>query len=634
MSLLASVLSRTPSLCTTNHVRYSCLGLSKASRSLNFIGSRSFHASLPKLSDETKSSSSFVPEFLSPDRMVAKEGFNRWAAIPPVLAIQGSIGSIYAWSIFNSPLTRELGVIASASADWNLASVVPIFSTTAVCFGCSVWLLGSFMEKIGPRACAFSASVLWGSGLALAGLGTSLHTLPLLYAGYGLLGGLGFAFGYISPVTNMIKWFPDKRGLATGLGVMAFGGGALLCAPLGMQLMKWYSKLPDFIGNLESLTVVTESGKRMVEVNGQLQEVVVGTVEMMKNFPYHGIVENGVYLVGTGDTGLASTFLTLSVGYTCMMMTGALNQRSPWVGFTPFVSSPKETVSKDAKPEVTEKKEVVESYVPLETVMTLPQFKYLWLGVCGNAMAGVAIIACAKTMMGDVFGTQLPMYVDGAFAASYVAGLSLANMSGRLGWATASDFLGRKNVYLAFGVIGLPLCLAIPQLTAAVSLEPSTTHLWMFVATSSALVTCYGGLLGVLPAYIADTFGVKNTTPIFARAMTGWAAAALVGPQLLTYLRGRDYDFALRELATKVDSATFQAKFGGAGLDQLNELIASKTVTISALMEIVPPGTIDPTASIYDSSMYAMAGALGTAFVCNLLMRPVAARHFVKAIAK
>lgn len=472
------------------------------------------------------------------------------------------------------------------------------------------------MERVGPRANGVIAAGCWGSGLAVAGLGTMMHNLPAIYLGYGLLGGLGFAFGYISPVTNLIKWFPDKRGLATGLGVMAFGGGALLCAPLSTKLFAEYQKVPEMIGTVDTMTVINETGRKFVEIGGDLQEVVVTTAETVNNMP--GLVDGGVYLCGSGDTGLSSTFLTLSAMYTGAMLTGALAQKSPAID-----------TSAEAAPTPVSKTSTLPSpdhYVPIDNLLKTPQFYLFWLGACGNAMAGVAIISCAKTIMGDVFGTQLPLIVDGAFAASYVAGISVANMGGRLGWAAASDKIGRRNAYLAFGAVGIPACLAIPQLTAAVSLSADPTYLWAFTGASCAAISCYGGLLGILPAYISDTFGIKNTPSIFGRLMTGWAAAALIGPSLLTYLRGSSYNEALVDLSTKVDPAAFQEKFGS-GVENLTALVDAKAVTIPALMQIAPAGTIDPTCAIYDTSMYAMATALGGAFVCNYLVKPVDAKY-------
>jgi len=561
--------------------------------------------------------------FLSKERALAGEGYNRWMAFPSVLMIQGSVGSIYAWSVFNSPLTKDVGVIAQCSQDWALSDVVPIFSTTAACFGCCAWGLGSFIEKIGPRHCGVLAATCWGGGLGVAGLGVMTHSLPTIYLGYGLLGGLGFAFGYLSPVANLIKWFPDKRGLATGIGVMAFGGGALLCAPLTQKLLVANQVAPDFVGSMADTNIVTVAGKRMAEVGGEMQEVVVASAEAVKSMPE--LIENGVYLAGTGDTGLSATFMTLGAMYTGGMLVGALSQRTPRPGYDPVTgtqSLPSATTGATATDDT------VNSYVPIENVLKIPQFYLMWLATCGNAMAGVSIISCAKNMMGDIFGTAMPLVVDGAFAASFVAGISIANMGGRIGWATASDVIGRKNVYLAFGLVGIPAVLYIPQLTSAVALSPDPNLMWGFCAAAGVCITTYGGLLGILPAYISDTFGIKNTPSIFGRLMTGWAAAALGGPLLLTHLRGNEITTAINDLTARVNPTDFQQKFG-VGTEQLQTLIESKAITIQQLMDIAPAGTIDPTCAIYDSSLYTMAGALGVALAANFMVHPIDRKWFI-----
>eukprot|EP00041_Stephanoeca_diplocostata_P019613 m.426030 g.426030 ORF g.426030 m.426030 type:complete len:673 (+) comp21351_c0_seq1:299-2317(+) len=564
--------------------------------------------------DEERAAGSKKPGFFDLSHTATKKNFNRWMALPPVMAIQGSIGSLYAWSIFNGPLTREIGVIASSSLDWSLGEVVPIFSTTAVVFGCSVWGLGKYFEKIGPRQAGVMSAVLWGSGLAVSGLGTAMHSLPLLYTGYGILGGLGFAFGYISPMANMLTWFPDNRGRATGIVVGTFGAGALLCAPLSEFLFTKYRQLPQYLGMAEDVNIVHEGGIQLAKVGDAWSEIVVATSEVINANP--GVVEGGVYVAGTGDTGVAATFLTLSALYTATMLAGALCQKLPQHVIDAHSSAPK-AAAVSAEP-----------YVPIGNLLKVPQFYLLWLGVAGNAMAGVAILSCAKTIMSEIFGSQLPLYVDGAFAASYVAGLSVANLGGRMLWAASSDSIGRKQTYMMFGILGVPTLLAIPSVTHMMAVDPSATPVWAFVAGSSLLISCYGGLLGVLPAMVSDTFGAKNTASIFGRCMTGWATAALVGPRLMTMLRESSYHDAVSDLASKVDTDVFVEKFGDS-VENVHALVDTKVVTIQRLLEVLPAGTLDPTASLYDTTMYAMAGALGVALMCNAAIRPIDAKFFV-----
>ena len=136
------------------------------------------------------------------------------------MSIHLCIGSVYAWSIFNVPLTREVGVIAACSTDWSLGEVVPIFSTAIVFLGLSAALAGKWLEEVGPRAVGLLSGACWGGGFLLGGLGVMTHSLPLLYLGYGMLGGCGLGLGYVSPVSTLLRWFPDKRGMATGLAIM------------------------------------------------------------------------------------------------------------------------------------------------------------------------------------------------------------------------------------------------------------------------------------------------------------------------------------------------------------------------------------------------------------------------------
>ena len=264
------------------------------------------------------------------------------------------------------------------------------------------------------------------------------------------------------------------------------------------------------------------------------------------------------------------------------------------------------------------------------TALRTPQFWLMWAAVFGNAIAGVSIISCAKTMMGDVFGAALPAIVTGAFATGYVASLSLANGGGRFAWASISDYIGRKQAYYVFG-LGIPVAVGIPYVTSMVSSSGGTMPLMIFYGGTFMVVSFYGGLFSVLPAYIADTFGIRHAGAIHGRLLTAWATSALVGPALLSRLRGNSYNEAVESLVSVCDPASFQEKFG-AGTERLQELVDAKTVTIAKLMEIVPPGTLDPTPGIYDSTMYAMAGIMGCAVVCNSLIKPFPANspYFMK----
>ena len=174
---------------------------------------------------------------LDRERTIARPGHSRWLVPPAALAIHLCIGQAYGFSVFNLPLTRLLGVTQSAPGDWKLSQVAVIFSVAIVFLGLSAAVFGKWLERVGPRKAMFAAAVCFGSGFLVASLGVKLHLLPLIILGYGVLGGIGLGLGYISPVSTLVKWFPDRRGMATGMAIMGFGGGAMIGAPLAELLM-------------------------------------------------------------------------------------------------------------------------------------------------------------------------------------------------------------------------------------------------------------------------------------------------------------------------------------------------------------------------------------------------------------
>ncbi|MFM8584032.1 MAG: OFA family MFS transporter [Planctomycetaceae bacterium] len=176
--------------------------------------------------------------FLDRERSVAASGYNRWLVPPAALCIHLSIGQVYAWSVFNIPLTRLLGITSSAPGDWSREQVIWVFSLAIVFLGLSAACAGTWLERVGPRRAMFTSAVLFSGGFLIAALGVALHSIILLYLGYGVLGGCGLGLGYISPVGTLIRWFPDRPGMATGLAIMGFGGGALLGSPLSTWLME------------------------------------------------------------------------------------------------------------------------------------------------------------------------------------------------------------------------------------------------------------------------------------------------------------------------------------------------------------------------------------------------------------
>ena len=557
--------------------------------------------------------------FLMKDNIVAKPGFNRWKVPPASIAIHLCIGSVYAWSIFNPPLVRELGVVTSAAGDWSLASVVWIFSVAIVFLGLAAAFAGKWLEEVGPRCVGVTAACLWGGGFLVGAAGIVTHQLWLVYLGYGVLGGCGLGLGYVSPVSTLIRWFPDRRGMATGMAIMGFGGGAMIATPLQSWLLSLYFKAPTYLGATDAVTLVTEGGRRFAETAAGKVEVVVASAKEAAAMPIPG--DAGVYVVGTGDTGAAGAFLTLGLVYLVVMLIAAFSYRVPAAGWKPAGWTP-------PSEDLSRKRMITQNDVHIDQALRTPQFWQLWVVLCFNVTAGIGVIGVAKTMMTEIFGTTLPSIATASFAATYVLMISVFNMCGRFFWASMSDYIGRKNTYHCFFVLGTLLYLSIPFAASQVSADPAVVWLVMFYAATMIIFTMYGGGFATIPAYLADVFGTLHVGGIHGRLLTAWSTAGVLGPFAITFLRQRSLNEALQDLADRVDPAAFQAKFG-APIGQLQALVEAKTVTVAKLMEIAPAGTVDPTPSLYNTTMYAMAALLVIAFFANLFIRPVHGRHHV-----
>ncbi|MEM0900631.1 MAG: OFA family MFS transporter [Pseudomonadota bacterium] len=547
--------------------------------------------------------------FLRKENIVAPEGYNRWRVPPASIAIHLCIGSVYAWSVFNPPLTRLGGVVAPAASDWSLSSVVWIFSVAIVVLGLTAAVGGKWLEKVGPRYVGVVAGFLWAGGFLVGSAGIASGQLWMVYLGYGVLGGAGLGLGYVSPVSTLIRWFPDRRGMATGMAIMGFGGGAMIGAPLKAWLLSIYQKAPDFIGAESAVALITENGRRFAETAAGKVEVVLATAEQAA--PFGG--EAGVYVVGTGDTGASATFLTLGIIYFVVMMIAAFQYRVPAADWKPAGWEPKPAAGGM----------VTRNNVHIDQALKTPQFWMLWVVLCFNVTAGIGVIGVAKTMINEIFGDLA--LVTAAFAGTYVLMISVFNMVGRFFWASTSDFIGRKNTYHCFFILGTILYCTIPFWAGS----GGTTALIGFYIATMIIFTMYGGGFATIPAYLADIFGTLHVGGIHGRLLTAWATAGVLGPFAITFLRNLSKDNAIADLAAKVDPAAFAEKFG-APIAQLNELVAAKTVTIANLMEIAPAGTVDPTSTLYNTTMYAMAGLLVIAFFANLMVRPVAEKHHVE----
>ena len=479
-----------------------------------------------------------APGFLSKERIIARPGFNRWLVPPAALAIHLCIGMAYGFSVFWLPLSQALGITApvacaadmgfmarmfSAECDWPISMLSWIYTLFFVFLGCSAAVLGGWLEHAGPRKAGLVSALCWCGGMLISAIGVKTHQLWLMWLGSGVIGGIGLGLGYISPVSTLIKWFPDKRGMATGMAIMGFGGGAMVGAPLATALMGHF---------------------------GNAQEV-----------------------------GVWQSFVVMAAIYFVFMTAGALAYRVPPTGWKPEGwSAP---VKKAGNTMVTDR------HVHVSVAWKTPQFALIWLVLCLNVSAGIGILGMASPLLQEVFAgkllgnglsfselnsTQLAQIA--AIAAGFTGLLSLFNIGGRFFWASFSDYIGRKNTYFAFFALGVGLY----------SLVPNMGHLGnvaLFVAAFCIILSMYGGGFATVPAYLADLFGTQMVGAIHGRLLTAWAAAGVLGPVLITYLREA-------QLAAGVERA-----------------------------------------AAYDMTLYILAGLLVLGFICNMLVRPVADKYFM-----
>jgi len=193
--------------------------------------------------------------FLARERTIAAPGYSRWLIPPAALCVHLCIGQAYAFSVFNLPMTKLIGITQSTPEDWKLTDLGWIFSLGILVLGISAALLGRWVEEGGPRKAMFTAALCWGGGFLLSAAGVYVHNIWIIYFGYGVLGGFGLGIGYISPVSTLIKWFPDRPGMATGMAIMGFGGGAFIASPLSVFLMRIFST-PTHVGVAETFIVM------------------------------------------------------------------------------------------------------------------------------------------------------------------------------------------------------------------------------------------------------------------------------------------------------------------------------------------------------------------------------------------
>lgn len=589
--------------------------------------------------------------FFSKERIVAPEGFNRWRVPPASIAIHLCIGSVYAWSIFNPALVRLRGVVASSSQDWTLSQVVWVFTVAIVFLGLSAALAGKWLERVGPRTVGIIAGVLWGGGMILGAIAIWLHQLWLLYLGYGVLGGCGLGLGYVSPVSTLIRWFPDRRGMAAGLAIMGFGGGAIVATPVQESLMRRFSRTPTYLGTIDTVPLSTIEGKRFADLrpttrfttdrnpaainttavdtkaSESTRVEVVSLTQTEANQLGTGM-SPGIYVVGTGSVGAAETFLVLGSFYLVVIVSASMLYRVPATGWKPAGWDPGNASQSSNHNRRT--RWISANHVDADQALKTPQFYLLWIMLCFNVTAGIGVLGVAKTMMTEIFGTALPTIVTSTFAATFVLMTSLFNMIGRFLWASVSDSIGRRNTYFIFFGAGALLYCSIPWIAWQVS--ESATWIWLvaFYAVSMLIFTMYGGGFATIPAYLADLFGTRNVGAIHGRLLTAWSVAGVLGPVAITALRERSLHEAIANLSTQIPSEQFQNAFGSP-ISDLPLLVKNKTVTIAKLLDLAPRGTQDPTPTLYNTTMFLMAVLLVAALLANSAVKPVHPKHHMES---
>jgi MFS family permease len=433
-----------------------------------------------------------APDFLSRERIIARPGFSRWLVPPAALAIHLCIGMAYGFSVFWLPLSKAIGItnsvacpadmgflarITSASCDWKISTLAWMYTLFFVFLGSSAALWGGWLERVGPRKAGVVAAVCWCGGLVISAFGVIVHQIWLLWLGSGIIGGIGLGLGYISPVSTLIKWFPDRRGMATGMAIMGFGGGAMIGAPLADRLMKFYAT--------------------------------------------------------SSSVGVWQTFLTLAAIYFVFMLGGALSYRVPPEGWRPAGWVPKSTANRLITAHD------VSLSVAWRTPQFWLLWGVLCLNVtAGIGIIGMASPMLQEVFGGKLISVaatfdQLTPAQKGqiaAIAAGFTGLLSLFNIAGRIFWASLSDYIGRKITYVIFFLLGLTLYASVPWSAAAGNLA-------LFVGAFCVILSMYGGGFATVPAYLADLFGTRMVGAIHGRLLTAWSAAGVFGPVLVNYIR-------------------------------------------------------------------------------------------------
>jgi MFS family permease len=372
---------------------------------------------------------------LAKETAVARPGYNRWLTPAAALAVHLCIGQVYALSVFYGPLSHLIGGTRPAPGDWTEAQLGWIFTVAIVTLGLSTALAARWLDRAGPRAVIFVAACCFGGGFLVSALGVRLHQIPLLFLGSGVLGGIGLGLGYVGPISPLVQFFPERRGLATGLAIMGFGGGAMIAAPLSTFLV--------------------------------------------------------------ARLGVAETFVVMGVIYFVVMAIGTFAIRAPGLAEVPRPAA-------------------MEASMTVEAAVRTPEFYLLWVMLAVNVVAGIGVLGQASEILSQKLGAM----ATPAAIAGFVGLLSLFNMAGRIVFASASDYLGRRTTYSILLFASAVLYAIAPFVGAHVSVA-------VFALQYAVMMSFYGGGFATIPAYIADCFGPRFVGGIHGRILTAWSAGVL-----------------------------------------------------------------------------------------------------------
>ncbi len=431
--------------------------------------------------------------WLDKSRIVAKPGFNRWLVPPAALAIHLCIGMAYGFSVFWLPLSRAIGIsqplvcpadmsllseLFASHCDWKISTLGWMYTLFFVFLGSSAAIWGGWLERVGPRKAGIVSAFCWCGGLVISAIGIKLHQIWLMWLGSGVIDGIGLGLGYISPVSTLIKWFPDRRGMATGMAIMGFGGGAMIGAPLADLLMKSFAT-PTSVGVYE-------------------------------------------------------TFLVLAAIYFVFMISGALGYRIPADGWKPAGwTAPAASKSAMITSHHVHLSDAWKTRQFWLVWMVLCLNVTAGIGIIGMASPMLQEVFAGKLIGVDAIFTELTPAQKtsiAAIAAGFTGLLSLFNIAGRFFWASLSDKIGRKATYATFFLLGFAMYASIPSMAEGANLA-------LFVTFMCVILSMYGGCFATVPAYLADMFGTKFVGAIHGRLLTAWSAAGIFGPVLVNYLR-------------------------------------------------------------------------------------------------